>query len=346
MKVTADTITNIAGGSSRSYSSNVKSIIIGLGLYGRSYGLDKPHRFAHFIAQLAHESGRFHYDRELWGPTAAQRRYDTRTDLGNTPQVDGDGYKYRGRGPIQLTGKYNISQFYWWCVSSFGEKNVPNFIKNPDLINTDPWEFLSAMWYWERGNPTCKSLNAYADKNNIELITRRINGGLNGYSDRLTLYSRAALVLLGYALESGAIRKFQERAKAKGVYNGEVDDIDGPKTRHAMHVFLVDEEPIIFINEAGRHFELPPIAEATEKPVDGDSPSGSVVTPPKPETPPEDASVPTGAVTTGAVTGVSVGAVSTALGAPVVTAVIIGVVVMAVVIFITHQMKKRGRKKK
>nr|WP_234835981.1 hypothetical protein [Sinorhizobium meliloti] len=62
-----------------------------------------------------HESGDFRYDREIWGPTPAQQRYDARTDLGNTPERDGDGYLYRGRTGMQLTGKDNYRQFRNWC---------------------------------------------------------------------------------------------------------------------------------------------------------------------------------------------------------------------------------------
>lgn len=129
--------------------------MIALGKYGAEFGLDLPHRVVAFLAQLMHESGSFKYDREIWGPTPAQERYDTRTDLGNTPAKDGDGYKNRGRGPIQVTGGYNIRAFYEWCKRK--GLNPPDFVANPDLI-TDPWEGLSAIWYWDDGNPDRKSL--------------------------------------------------------------------------------------------------------------------------------------------------------------------------------------------
>ncbi|WP_244561520.1 hypothetical protein [Ensifer aridi] len=77
--------------------------------------MDRPHRLAQYLAPLMHESGDFRYDRELWDPTPAQQRYDTRTDLGNTPQKDGDGYLYCGRTGMQLTGKDNYRQFRDWC---------------------------------------------------------------------------------------------------------------------------------------------------------------------------------------------------------------------------------------
>lgn len=216
-------------------NDNMRSVQIALDKYGPALGLDRPHRLAQFLAQVMHESGDFRFDREIWGPTAAQKRYDTRTDLGNTPAVDGDGKKNAGRGPIQLTGGANIAAFEEWCRQQ--GYNPPDFTANPDLINTDPWEGLSAIWYWAVGNPTHKSLNRYADENNIEMVTRKINGGLNGYSDRLENYDDIALVLLDYGRDD--IAGFQRDAKKSGLYTGELDGESGPKTRAALHLSLV-----------------------------------------------------------------------------------------------------------
>lgn len=225
---------NAIAGSNRN-NDNVLSVASSLDLYGSRYELDLPHRFAQFAAQVGHESGRFRYDREVWGPTPAQQRYDTRTDLGNTPERDGDGKKNAGRGPIQLTGAYNIGRFEQWAVNEFGRAAVPDFTANPDLINTDPWEGLSAIWYWSKGNPDGKSLNRYADEGNNEMITRRVNGGLNGYPDRLALYTKVGLSILGYT----DLTAFQTAAKAAGTYTGGIDGDDGPKTRSAIHRELV-----------------------------------------------------------------------------------------------------------
>ncbi|WP_410176733.1 hypothetical protein [Sinorhizobium medicae] len=83
-------------------------------------------------------SGYFRYDREIWGPTPAQQRRDTRTDLGNTPENDGDGFRYRGCTGMQLTGKDNYRQFRNWCRAA--GLSCPDFVKDPDAVNTDPWE--------------------------------------------------------------------------------------------------------------------------------------------------------------------------------------------------------------
>lgn len=228
-----------AAAKARVNDSNLNSVMTALDRFGATAGLDLPHRAVHFLSQLMHESGSFRYDREIWGPTPAQKRYDTRTDLGNTPAADGDGFKNRGRGPIQVTGGYNIRAFHAWCVAK--GMNPPNFVSNPDLINTDPWEGLSAIWYWDEGNPDRRSLNRYADRNDPEMITRRINGGLNGYPDRLDCYTRLGVTVLGYRPDD--LRGFQGVARAAGKYSGALDGLDGPQTRAAIHLMLIDLAP-------------------------------------------------------------------------------------------------------
>ncbi|NWJ24780.1 glycoside hydrolase family 19 protein [Rhizobium sp. RM] len=252
-----------AAAKTRVNESNLNSVMIVLQKYGRDFGLDLPHRAVPLLAQLMHESGNFRYDREIWGPTPAQERYDTRTDLGNTPEKDGDGYKNRGRGPIQVTGGYNIRKFYEWCKRK--DLNPPNFVDNPDRINTDPWEGLSAVWYWDEGNPDGRSLNVYADRNDAEMITRKINGGLNGYAERLEYYTRLGLVVLGYGVTD--ILPFQVASRKAGHYKGKLDGLDGPQTRSAIHLTLVGLAPqarVSFVKAA-------PVTE--EKPVPVTPPS-------------------------------------------------------------------------
>ncbi len=233
MELTYDLIKRIAR--STPDKSNTNSFLIAYREYGKQFGLDQPHRLAQLLPQLMHESAEFRYDREIWGPTPAQQRYDTRTDLGNTPERDGDGELYKGRSPIQVTGKANYAEFTAWCRKNISA-NAPDFVRQPDLINTDPWEGLAVFWYWSTRN-----LNRYADQGDIEMVTRRINGGLNGYADRLVLYTRTALVLLGYGPTD--VRRFQEVAKRDGTYTGTVDGLDGPRTRAALHKTLVRAVP-------------------------------------------------------------------------------------------------------
>lgn len=109
--------------------SNLSSVLVALDRYGDRFGMDRPHRLAQYFAQLMHKSGDFRYDLEIWVPTPAQQRYDTRTDLGNTPERDGDGHRYRGRTGMQHTGKYNYRQFRDWCRAA--GLAYPDFVEDP-----------------------------------------------------------------------------------------------------------------------------------------------------------------------------------------------------------------------
>lgn len=229
-----DILKTIAGG--QPDEDNVQSVVVSLTGHGTTMGLHRPHRVAHFLAQLMHESARFKYDQEIWGPTPAQRRYEDRADLGHSSAVPGEAFKFKGRSGIQLTGRYNYQQFTKWCRDKV-DPDAPDFEVYPDLINTDPWEGLAPMWYWDEGSPTGASLNVYADDNNIEAVTRKINGGLNGFTDRLELYVRSSLVLLGYKMDVGVVRRFQVAA---GFTGRDVDDIPGQKTRTALHGQLLE----------------------------------------------------------------------------------------------------------
>lgn len=217
-------------------NANLISLHTALDKFGADHGLNRPHRLAHFLAQILHESGNFRYDRELWGPTKAQLGYEGRKDLGNTQP--GDGKKFAGHGPIQVTGRANTTEFWKWCKAK--GYAPPDFVANPELINTDPWEGLTAIWYW-----STRKLNALADENDIEQITKKVNGGLNGFSDRIDKYVRAALVLAGYG--PTAVSAFQHAAQRAGLLPrdepGKPTQLDGdagPKTRAALHMWLVN----------------------------------------------------------------------------------------------------------
>ena len=209
-------------------NENVSSIFNGLMWGGAKAKLNMPHRLVQYLAQIEHESQDFKYDREVWGPTPAQKKYDTRTDLGNTAAVDGDGFKYRGHTAIQITGKANTAEFRDWCksISVQGDPVVPDFVANPDLMNTDPWEGVGPIWFW-----MTRGLNRYADEGNIEMITRKINGGLNGYDDRCRRYTRIGLAMLGY--NPNNVVGFQQDENLKA------DGIAGPRTRERIHTNLV-----------------------------------------------------------------------------------------------------------
>ncbi|WP_431494820.1 glycoside hydrolase family 19 protein [Pseudomonas brassicacearum] len=145
------------------------------------YQIVGPKRVASFIAQIGHESGHLRYVRELWGPTPAQSRYEGREDLGNTQP--GDGFRFRGRGLIQITGRANYAE----CSEALGL----DLISHPELLEQPEWAAKSAAWFW-----STRGLNTLADAGEFERITRRINGGLNGLADRLALWETARAVLV------------------------------------------------------------------------------------------------------------------------------------------------------
>ena len=141
----------------------------------KQFDIDTPARQAAFIAQIAHESARFAYTKELWGPTPAQTRYEGRKDLGNTQP--GDGKRYMGRGLIQITGRANYEDV--------GKALGMNFIKYPEMLELPMFAAKSAAWWWKS-----HGLNEMADGNKFKLITRTINGRFNGLDDRLALWDR------------------------------------------------------------------------------------------------------------------------------------------------------------
>src|SRR5712671_3750209 len=125
--------------------------------YCPQIGIDTPLREAHFLAQLAHESGGFIYDHELWGPTKTQIGYEGRKDLGNTRT--GDGKRYSGRGYIQLTGRANYAKY--------GKALGLPLEDQPEIAATPKVAVQVACQYWAD-----HALNQYADKDDITTITK------------------------------------------------------------------------------------------------------------------------------------------------------------------------------
>jgi putative chitinase len=137
-----------------------------------AYNISTPLRICHFLSQLGHESGSLRYTEEI----ASGAAYDTgrlAAALGNTPQADGDGQSYKGRGFIQLTGKTNYRKY--------SKQSGIDFIANPKLLAEVPYCADSAGWYW-----ATHGLNELADQDNVRAITKKINGGYNGLADRMS----------------------------------------------------------------------------------------------------------------------------------------------------------------
>lgn len=158
------------------------------------YLIDNAKRQAAFLANVGHESGGLKYTSELWGPTAAQARYEGRHDLGNTHP--GDGSRYRGHGLIQTTGRTNHARVRDRLRQRFDD--VPDFEADPDALCDPQWAALSACDYWDM-----RDLNVLADVDDFDGVCDVINrgrktedmGDANGYEDRYERwqYARRAL---------------------------------------------------------------------------------------------------------------------------------------------------------
>lgn len=141
-----------------------------LEFYMDKYSINTTLREAAFLAQIIHESGRFLYVEEI----ATGSAYEGRKDLGNTKR--GDGMRYKGRGLIQLTGRANYS--------SISKDTGIDFVSNPELLTEPEYAVWSACWFWDKYN-----LNVLADEQDFIAITKKINGGTNGLSDRIKYYN-------------------------------------------------------------------------------------------------------------------------------------------------------------
>jgi putative chitinase len=157
------------------------------------YDIKGPREQGHFLGQVFTESGRLRYTEEIWGPTQAQERYDVRPDLGNTIERDGDGEKYRGRGLIQVTGKYNYERF---------EKHLErhhslrySLLDRPGRVAEEPLNCICAGWFWASHN-----LSPIAAKgtrlHHVRRVTEVVNGGHNHLRKRVRFTKEAHKQLL------------------------------------------------------------------------------------------------------------------------------------------------------
>ena len=141
------------------------------------YEIISPKRYCAFISQIAHETGGFVFFKELGGPDYFKKyEGDTKVGkmLGNINP--GDGYKYKGRGPLQITGRSNYEHY--------GKLINENLIDDPDLLIIPDIGVHCACEFWKQHD-----LNTLSDDGNIREITKRINGGLNGLDERVNNYN-------------------------------------------------------------------------------------------------------------------------------------------------------------
>ena len=170
-------------------------------------GLTTIERRAAFLAQLAHESGQFTLNKENLNYSAAGlqktfKKYFPTPELaaqyaknpvkiankvyanriGNGDEASGDGFKFRGRGFLQITGRENYTK----CGVALGV----DLTVNPDYLLTSAGAIDSALWFWK-----LHSLNSYADRDDIRGQTLVINGGYNGLDERVAFYNKAKTIL-------------------------------------------------------------------------------------------------------------------------------------------------------
>ena len=145
-------------------------------------------RAAMWCAQLGHESAGLKYYEEI----ASGADYEGRSDLGNV--FPGDGRRYKGRGPIQVTGRRHYENLSRWAYEQGHVPTVDFFVLAPDQLATIGFGFLGAVWYWTTQRP----LTELSDRRDIVGATRAINGGTHGLQDREQRYRRC--LTLGDAL--------------------------------------------------------------------------------------------------------------------------------------------------
>jgi len=137
-------------------------------------------RAAMWLAQVGHESAGLKYMREI----ATGEAYEGRRDLGNT--VPGDGVRFAGRGPIQITGRHNYTRLSEWAHGMGFVPTSTFFVDEPQQLESDRYGFMGVTWYWL----IARDMNSYADAGDIEGATRAVNGGTNGLADRITRWNR------------------------------------------------------------------------------------------------------------------------------------------------------------
>ena len=180
MKVTSEQILEIMPNA----KDKVDAFLPYINGYAEVFHIDTPKRMAHFLAQIAHETSELRYTKEV-GNKAYFHKYDEgklKNMLGNLK--DGDGYKYRGRGLIQITGRANYQAYQ---KSKYCRGDI---MEHPELLEQPLGATKSAMWWWWK-----HGLNELADSDSFLAITKTINGGTYGLEHRRTFLKIAKAAL-------------------------------------------------------------------------------------------------------------------------------------------------------
>ncbi len=147
-----------------------------LNKFALTYEVTTALRISAFLAQIGYESGQLHYCEEIADGSA----YEGREDLGNL--FKGDGRRFKGRGLIQITGRANYTDI--------SDDLKVDFIRHPEKLCEPEYAVKSAYWFWNR-----RKLNLLADQEDFRRITKLINGGYNGISERYSIYEKALDIL-------------------------------------------------------------------------------------------------------------------------------------------------------
>lgn len=200
MTITVDLLKQLAPGSKKSGYKYLAGLSLWMNKWFPEFDIDTKPEVCHILTQLAHESDSFNAMEEY----ASGQQYEGRLDLGN--KVKGDGIKFKGRGPLQMTGRSIYNQLGIKAGSPL------KFIYNPELLATPEWGVWAAAIFWtERGllsisNMSDDSKLPYKRKldnglseiimvSPIEFISRKINGGINGLQERIKLYEKAKEII-------------------------------------------------------------------------------------------------------------------------------------------------------
>lgn len=201
MIITTEILKAIAPGCRKANMNRLGSIAYFMNQWFRGFGIDSYGELQHFISQAAHETDSFNALKEY----ATGEAYDTRTDLGNTPQKDGDGQRLKGRGIFMTTGAINYNKVTMeWNEAFPNEKK--DFFVTPSFLELPEYAVWSACQYWDQ-----RDLNTFANMPDsariwvkrynrnlspVEYITYRINGGQNHIEERKEFYKRAKSVIV------------------------------------------------------------------------------------------------------------------------------------------------------
>lgn len=201
MTITADILKQIAPASKKTKYALLPDLAYWMNEWFPAFKIDTKGELRHFIAQAAEETDSFNSLEEY----ASGDAYDTRTDLGNTAERDGDGRKYKGRGIFMVTGTVNYKKATLDWNEDFPEKPL-SFFSDPELLKAPQYAVWTACHYW-----SLRSLDTFANMPDtqriwvnrlnrylfpLEYITWRINGGWNGFNERKIFYQNAKSIII------------------------------------------------------------------------------------------------------------------------------------------------------